>query len=191
MEGCALDLAAVGGVAAPGVGIILAQHLGDVAVFVLHAAGALHQIRALQTAFQTVGGQALVLGHGDLHKVVRLDPQMAGEGDIVGALSGIGGVILHGEHLALALGIVGDRQLHRMQHRHGALGVGVQILPQAVFQKTVLNDVGGLGHADALAEIADGRGGIAPAAQAAQRGHAGIVPAGDIVLLHQLAQLPL
>ena len=52
-----------------------------------------------------------------------------------------------------------------MQHRHGALRVGVQILPQAMLQKTVLDDVGGLGHADALAEITDGRGGIAPAAQ--------------------------
>ena len=69
----------------------------------------------------------------------------------MGALGGIGGVILHSEGLALSLGVIGDRQLHRMQHRHGALGVGVQILAEAVLQKAVLDDVGGFGHADALA----------------------------------------
>ena len=62
----------------------------------------------------------------------------------MGALGGIGGVILHSEGLALPLGVIGDRQLHRMQHRHGALGVGVQILAEAVLQKpysTVLGDL--------------------------------------------------
>ena len=109
----------------------------------------------------------------------------------MGALAGIGGVVLHGEGLALALGIVGNGELHRMQHRHGPLGGHVQILPQAVLQEAVLHGVGGFGHADALAEAADRGGGIAPAAQAAQGGHPGIVPAGDIVLLHQPAELPL
>ena len=51
--------------------------------------------------------------------------------------------------------------------------------------------LGGLGHADALAEIADGGGGIAPAAQAAQGGHTGIVPAGDLAALHQSPELAL
>ena len=78
-----------------------------------------------------------------------------------------------------------------MQHRHGALSSRVEVLPETVLQKTVLNGAGGFGHADPLAEIADGRGGVATAAQAAQRGHTGIVPAGDVVLLHQLAQLAL
>ena len=78
-----------------------------------------------------------------------------------------------------------------MQHRHGALGILVEILPQAVLQEGVLHGGGHLRHADALGEIADGRGGIAPAAQAAQGRHAGIVPAGHEALLHQLAQLAL
>ena len=191
MERGTLDLAAVGGITAAGLRIIGAQHLGDVAVRVLHTAGTLHQIRALQAALRTVGGQSLVLGHRDLHKVLRLDPQMAREGDLMGALRRVGGVVLHREYLALALGIVGHRQLHRVQHRHGALRMRVQVLPQAVLQEAVLNGVGGLCHADALAEAADGGGGVSPAAQTAQRGHPGIVPAGNIVLLHQLTQLPL
>ena len=109
----------------------------------------------------------------------------------MGALLGSRGVILHGEGLALTLGIVGDRQLHGVQNRHGALGVGVEILAEAELQSAVLNDAGGLTHADHLAEIADGAGGIATAAQAAQGRHTGIVPAGDAALLHQLAELTL
>ena len=45
-----------------------------------------------------------------------------------------------------------------MEHRHGPLGMLVQILPQAVFQKGILHGGGGLRHADAVAEIADGDG---------------------------------
>ena len=67
----------------------------------------------------------------------------------------------------------------------------VEVLAQAVFQKTVIDRGRDLGHADALAEIADGRGRVAAAAQAAQRRHARIVPAGDIALLDEAAQLAL
>ena len=42
-----------------------------------------------------------------------------------------------------------------------------------------------------LGEVPDGGGGVASAAQAADGGHPGVVPAGHIVLLHQLAQLAL
>ena len=106
----------------------------------------------------------------------------------MGTLRGIGGVILHSEGLALSFRIVGDRELHRVQHHHGALGRGVEILPQAMLQKAVLHSVGGLSHADALAEIADGRGRVAAAAQTAQRRHARIVPAGDVALFAPAAQ---
>ena len=60
-----------------------------------------------------------------------------------------------------------------------------------MLQEAVLHHVGGLGHADALAEIADGFGGVAPAAEAAEGGHPGVVPAGDPALLHQAAELAL
>ena len=167
MEGSTLDLASVGGVAAPAVGVVLAQHLRHMAVLVFDTAGAADEVGTLQTALRAVGVQALILGNRHLQKILRLDPQVAAESDLMGTLRGIGGVILHGEGLALSFRIVGDRELHRVQHRHGALGRGVEILPQAMLQKAVLHGVGGLSHADALAEIADGAGSIAPAAQAA------------------------
>ena len=50
MDGSALDLPAVGGIAALGVGIVGSQDLGDIAVFVGDAAGALDDVGALQTA---------------------------------------------------------------------------------------------------------------------------------------------
>ena len=104
---------------------------------------------------------------------------------------GIGGIVLHLEGFAPALGIVDDRQLHGMQHRHGALRGLIQVIAQAVFQRSVFDDAGGLAHTDHLAEIADGAGGIAAAAQTAQGRHTGIVPTGHTALLHQLAQLAL
>ncbi len=55
-------------------------------------------------------------------------------------------------------------------------------------------DVGGaveLGDADAFAEIADGRGRVAAAAQAGDRRQARIVPAADVAFLDELQQLAL
>ena len=116
---------------------------------------------------------------------------MPGEADLPGAVLGTVGVIFHGDHLGFALGIVGNGELHRLQHRHDPLGSLVQVFPQAEFQKCVGNGVGRLGHAHPLAEVADGLGGIAPAAQAAEGGHPGVIPAGNIAVLHQRSQLPL
>ena len=60
-----------------------------------------------------------------------------------------------------------------------------------MLQEAVFHHVGRLGHADAVTEITDGPGGVAPAAQAAEGGHPGIVPAGDPAFLHQFAELAL
>ena len=187
MDRRALDLAAVGGITARRVRIILGVNLGNVAIFILFAARAGDEIRALESALGAVRRQALVLGYGDLHKVVRLDPALAGEGDLMRAGGGIGRVVLDREGLALALGIVRDDELHRMKNTHRALGLLVEVFAQAVLEEAVLNHARALGNADAVAEIADGRGRETAAAQTAQRRHTRIVPA----LLHELAELAL
>ena len=105
------------------------------------------------------------------------------------AVGGVGRVILDLEGLALARGIVRDDELHRMQHAHRALGGGIEVLPQAVFEEGVLHHARTLGDADAVAEITDGLRREAAAAQAAERRHPRIVPARDDALLHELAQL--
>ncbi len=191
MERGALDLAAVCRVAAPGIGIIFRIDLRDAAIVVLFAAGAGDEISALQAALRAAGEQTLILGHRRLQKVLALHIKLPGEGDGMGAVLGAVGVVFHLEGLALPLGIVGNDQLHGPQHRHHPAGVLVQILPQAVLQEGVFHRAGNLGHADALAEIADGGGGIASPAQAAEGWHPGIVPAGDLLFLHQLTELAL
>ena len=50
VDGGTLDLAAVGRIAAAGLGIVGGQNLGDVAVFVGDTAGALNEVSTLQTA---------------------------------------------------------------------------------------------------------------------------------------------
>ncbi len=60
-----------------------------------------------------------------------------------------------------------------------------------MLQEAELDSAVDLGHADALAEIADGRRCIAAAAQSRQGRHARVVPAGDVSLLDQAAQLAL
>ena len=84
MDGGTLDLPAIGGVAALGLGIIGGQNLGDVAVFVLDAAGAGDQISTLQAALRSVGIQSLILGNGLGQEVVGLNPKIPGEGDLPG-----------------------------------------------------------------------------------------------------------
>ena len=191
MERRTLDLAAVGGVAAAGVGVVLGGDLGHIAVFIRFVANALDQICALQAALGAAGEQTLILGDRLGHEVVRLDPALAGEGDLMRAGGGVGRVILDLEGLALARGIVRDDELHRMKHAHRALGGGIEVLAQAVLEEGVLHHARALGDADAVAEIADGPRREAAAAQAAERRHPRIVPAGDDALLHELAQLAL
>ena len=191
MDGGPLHLAAVGGVSAAAVGVVLAQDLDDVACLVLDAAGAMDQIGPLQAALGAAGIETLIFGYRGLQKVLRLDIQVAGESDGPGAILGAAGVVFHLEGLAVPLGVVGDGEPDGPQHRHHPLGGLVQILPQAVLQKGELHGGGGLAHAVALGEVPDGPGGIAPTAQTAQGGHPGVVPAGDLALLHELAQLAL
>ncbi len=91
----------------------------------------------------------------------------------------------------MSLRIVGDGELYRAEHRHDPLCGLVEVLPETVLQKGEFHGGGCLAHAVAFGEVADSAGGIAAAAQAAEGGHTGIVPAGDLALLHQLPQLPL
>ena len=101
------------------------------------------------------------------------------------------GKIFRREHFPPALGIIFDHQLQGAQHTHQPRGMDVQVLPDAVFQKARVHLAVGFRHADPLAEIPDGCGRIAPAAQAGNRWHAGIIPAGHNPFIHQSFQIPL
>ena len=190
VDGGALHFVAVGRVAALAVGLILAENFGNVAVFVLHTAGAGDEIGTLE-AHLVARIETFVFGRRNLFKVLTLHIEGAGEGDLSRAGGFILRVVFHGDGFALPLGIVGDGQFDRIEHCHNALCVVVQILAQAALQQGPVHGGVIFRHADSLAEIADASGGIASSAKAAECGHAGIIPSGDIAVLHQLTQLAL
>ena len=191
MDGSALDLAAVGGISAVGLGVVGAENLGDVAIGVLHTAGAGDEVSALQTALGAAGVQTLILGNGNLQEIIGLNVNLTGEAYKALAGLGIVGVVLNLYHLGLALGVVGDGELDGTENAHYTLSVLIQILAQAMLQETELNGAADLGYTDSLAEVADGLGGVAAASQAGESGHAGIIPAGYIAALNKGAQLAL
>ena len=64
----------------------------------------------------------------------------------------------------------------------------VEVLAHAVFQDRVVDHLVGLGDADALGEAAEALGGVAAAAGAGEGGHAGVVPAVDVLAFDELDQ---
>ena len=92
---------------------------------------------------------------------------------------------------SLALGVVVDHQLDRIEHADAPLRALVQILAHAVLEDRVVDPGVGFGHADAIREQAEALRRVAAPARAHQRGHARIVPAVDVLFLHQLNQLAL
>ena len=93
--------------------------------------------------------------------------------------------------LGFALGVVGEHELERIEHRHAAFGGLVEVVAHALFEHAHVDPRVGLRHADALGEAAEARGGEAAAAGADERGQARVVPAVDMAFVHELDQLAL
>ena len=123
--------------------------------------------------------------------VLAFNPQLASEGHLAGTVGLALGIVNGRQHLRLFLGVIIYHHLHRVEDSHAALGHLVEVLAQRELQQAVVDDVVALGHADALAESADALGRVAATAETADSRHAGVVPAADVVLLHQLQQLAL
>ena len=60
-----------------------------------------------------------------------------------------------------------------------------------MLQESVFNGVWGLSYTNAVTEVTDGLGRVAAAAQTAQGGHAGVIPAGNVTVLNQRSELTL
>ena len=189
MDG-ALDLAAVGALAAAARGIVGAAQFHQIAGIVVHGLAAGDEIGVPQAHFRA-GRQTVVLFGRLLAEVVALDPQLTREGHGAAAVGGIFGMPGHLELFHLVFGVVFDDHLHGVQHGHGARGVGVEVFADAEFQHRVIHHGVGAGDADAAAELAQGLRRHAAAAQAAQGGHARVVPALDVAFLYQLDELAL
>ena len=186
----ALDLAAVRRHAVAGLEVSRAADLDDLAVFVLDDLVALYNIRAHQTHL-AAGLEALELRGRHLGKVALFDIHLARERNLARARRFVARVVRHLKFLALVRGVVGDDQLDRLGHRHAAQRGLVELLADAVLEQLDVHERIRLCHARALDEVQNGARRIAAAAQRAQRGHARVVPALDVVLKHQLAQIAL
>ena len=88
----ALDLASIGRVAAAGGGIVGAAHFDHLALGILGAPRAAHEVGPAEADF-LAGGETEVLLGRDLHEVLALNEQGPGEGHLAGACRGILGVV--------------------------------------------------------------------------------------------------
>ena len=170
--------------------IIFGIDLRHLARFVLLATGAADDVGAAQTHLLT-GREAIVILRSLLHEVLALDIEFAGEGDRVCAFGEVLRVVDGLHHLDLPLGIVGDDELHGVEHSGYTAGGGVQILAHGMFKQGYVDDAVVLRVADHVHEIADRGGGEAAAAIATDGRHAGVVPTVDAVLLDELQQFAL
>ena len=75
--------------------------------------------------------------------------------------------MVHGLHcLDLALWVIREYDLQRLQHRHASLGVLAQHLADTVLEHAHFDELVFLGHAAALHEVAQGGRRIAATAHA-------------------------
>ena len=186
----AANLAAVGGIAVSGLQIGCAVKLGQRAVFIVDRFVTAHDIRTHE-AHLAAGLKAEELGGRILHIVGALHKQLPRERNTARTGIGILGIVGQIEIFGLSLGIVGHHKTDGINDRDAALCRLVQLLAQACLQKTDIHKAVRLGDAGALHEFKNGRGGIAAAAQTAQGGQTGIVPAVHKPFLDQFQKIPL
>ena len=185
-----LHLAAVGRIASSRRRVVGAPQLDDVPCGILHDFGAGDEVRATQAHFPSRREpEELLRRH--LAEIVLLDVQDSREGHLAGAGGGVLGIVDDVDLFDLAFRVVGDDDLQRAKDRHDARRVAIQVFADAELELRDVDDVLFLGDADALAEIADRLGRVAPASEAADRRHPRIVPSRDVAELHQLQELAL
>jgi len=100
-------------------------------------------------------------------------------------------VVRERELLRLAIGIVFDDHLERVEHCHAARRLCVQVLAHAEFQQVHVDHAVVLRYPDPLAEVPDRLRRIPAPPHARDGGHPRVVPAVHELLLHELQELPL
>ena len=155
-------------------GVVGALELNDAAVLVLDHLIALDDVGVLE-AHLAVRLEAEELLWGVLHEVRAVDIKLAGERHLARGALRLRRVQRTVEPFDLAFRIVGEGDLDGILDH----------------QELDVHQLVALGDADLVAEHAERLGGVAAAADAAERGHAGIVPAAHEFLLHELEELAL
>ena len=152
----ALDLAAFR-VLAQGVLVVGAAQLDDIAGGVLHGFIRADHIAAAQAHFAT-RDQALEAVRRGFLEVAGIDEDLAAERQHAHAHVLLR-VARQFEVLDLTFRVVGDHHFQRLEHAHGARGIGVQVLADGEFQHADIDHATGAVDADHVTEGADrGRG---------------------------------
>ena len=131
------DLAAVRSVASAGLGIIGAVNCSDIALFILVHTGACYKVCMHQTHL-VAGIQPAVLADRDFHEVLLLDVEFLPERNLSGTQFRILQIVLHIQFLDLIFRIVVDDQLQRMQDRHDAGSLQLQVFSHAVLKHLIV-----------------------------------------------------
>ena len=174
---------------APCRGVVGAVDRGNIAVFVCVPVGTPDHVCALE-AHLALRLEPEVLVGGVAVEVLPLYVKLPAEAYLALACGAVGQV-LHLHLLGFAFRPVLHDELQGVEYGHHAGGVGVKVLPYAVFEHGCLNHGIRLGHAYPIQEVQYGLRGISPAPERAQGRHAGVVPAGDVLFLHQPAEVAL
>ena len=188
MQGLALYLAVGAGQSAARLGVVGALDLRDAAVGILRASGTHYYICVLQAHF-LAGSQTHEFLLSLFLEVVALNPNLAAEGNLMGSVGLVLGIVDRGEQLGLAFGIVRDDDLHGVEHSADADGAAVEVLAHGTFQEG--NLVEGIERSVAYLtdKAAYALGTVTATAEAANGRHARIVPATDKPLRDKCEQI--
>jgi len=184
---CGLDFSSVGGFSASGGRVISAVKFEDIAGGVFDDVFTFDEITVAQTDFPA-GRQAVKLFGRVFHKVVPLDVQYFGEGNLACSGGWIFRIVNRFEHFSLSVRIIGQDDFERIEDGHDTRRGFVEVFAQAVFEEGIIDGAVEFVDADDLAEIADGLWGIAASPQPAQGRHSRVIPAADAVFLDQPQQ---
>ena len=186
----ALDAAVGARHATLALGVVLGLDLRDASLGILRAARTLHDIGVLE-AHLAAWRQAEELLWRVLHEVGTLDPQLLGEGDGMGAVGLVLGIVDGLHLLGLAVGIVGDDELHGVEDGTHAAGFLVEVVADGSLQEGHVVEGVKLRVADGVDKLANALRGVATTAHATKGRHAGIVPSADHVLIDKRMELAL
>ena len=171
-------------------GIIGTTQLNDLAILVLNNLLAADQVRIAQTHLLTRRQTIVLLGRL-LHKVVAVDIDLTREGHLACTCSLVLGVVDAGEVLGLILGIVGNRNLQRLQNSHTTLSSLIQILAHAELHQAQVDHVIALSNTNLLGKCTHRCRGVTLTTQSADCRHTGIVPTHYDTALNEFQQLTL
>ncbi|CCZ70572.1 uncharacterized protein BN759_02712 [Bacteroides sp. CAG:702] len=186
----AFHLAVGFGHAALGMRVVFGIYLDDISVFVFLASGTFHDVRVLQAHFLS-RRHAEVFLRRVLHKVFALYPEFTAELDGMDGRIRVFGIVDGLHFLYLPFGIVGQDELHRIQHRRHTGGTGVEVFAYRAFQQgeIVQRVIGGI--SDFVHKLMDGFGRISSPAESAQGRHTGVVPSVYQPFFHQNQEVAL